>query len=372
MNECAKRHMGSTASSNTLIDNEQHPNEAGRAAMNQLAVTVIIPAFNAAKTLLEAVSSVLAQSITELECLVIDDGSKDDTLSIAESLASSDSRVRVLCHPNHENRGVAASRNLGLDEAKGEFIAFLDADDAWLPHKLAAQLDVLARRPDIGCVFGDVYVCDSPDPMRRMSEQPMKVEPFRASMAEMFNGGRHLAAQTLSLHPDSFRLVPSPTPLVRGALFADGLRFIGKPKLSLQYEDFLMWRVLSMRTGFYCLAEALAIYRVHGASFTGQFQKHGSTARHLLGLEQVQVLFVETCADTIDEDFLKAMAEQNGLRMLRGAHRVQWRELPAVLNVARRYGCSMSLLRRRIVATAVEMRMWIGKIRRKLGRSAKA
>lgn len=105
------------------------------------AVSVITPVWNAAATLAATVASVRAQSAPDWEMWLIDDGSTDASLALAEGLAAQDPRIRVL--ELGENRGPGAARNAGIRAARGRFIAFLDADDLWRPEKLAVQLAVL-------------------------------------------------------------------------------------------------------------------------------------------------------------------------------------------------------------------------------------
>ena len=104
--------------------------------MNQL-VSVIIPNYNYAKYVGEAVESVLAQTYPQVEVIVVDDGSKDNS---AEILAGFGDRVKVILQ---KNSGVSAARNRGVSESRGEYIAFLDADDVWLSNKLEKQMAVL-------------------------------------------------------------------------------------------------------------------------------------------------------------------------------------------------------------------------------------
>ena len=101
-------------------------------------VSVVIPTFNAESTITETVESVLSQSFTDFELLVINDGSTDDTLSQLAEIK--DSRLRILSFPNG---GVAASRNRGIEHSTGAYIAFLDADDIWARDKLKEQLMAL-------------------------------------------------------------------------------------------------------------------------------------------------------------------------------------------------------------------------------------
>ncbi len=105
-------------------------------------ISVVIPVYNGAKTIRETIASVLAQSFEDLEVLVINDGSTDETGEIVQRIA--DPRLKLL---NYPNAGLAASRNRGIHRAKGEYISFIDADDLWTPDKLAAQYQALQEHP---------------------------------------------------------------------------------------------------------------------------------------------------------------------------------------------------------------------------------
>jgi succinoglycan biosynthesis protein ExoO len=102
-------------------------------------VSVIVPAYNAAGCLERALNSALAQTMADLEVIVVDDGSQDTTLEVARRVAARDSRVRVFS--NEHNRGVAESRNRAVKAARGEWIAVLDADDVWFPKRLERMLN---------------------------------------------------------------------------------------------------------------------------------------------------------------------------------------------------------------------------------------
>ncbi len=105
-------------------------------------VSVIIPTFNRAQLVGEAVVSALGQEAVDFEVIVVDDGSTDDTRSV---LAAFGAAIRPVFQPN---RGVSAARNTGIRTANREWLAFLDSDDLWLPRKLRRQLDFLLERPD--------------------------------------------------------------------------------------------------------------------------------------------------------------------------------------------------------------------------------
>ena len=121
---------------------------------HQPLVSVIIPFFNAQQFLGEAIESVLAQSYSNWELILVDDGSIDRSREIATGYAKRHSRVFCLEHKDHSNRGACASRNLGVRTAHGEYIALLDADDVWLPRKLEQQVAILTSQPEAGMVYG--------------------------------------------------------------------------------------------------------------------------------------------------------------------------------------------------------------------------
>jgi glycosyltransferase involved in cell wall biosynthesis len=106
-------------------------------------ISVIIPTFNRARFLKQALHSLLAQQRVDMEVIVVDDGSTDDTAAI---VASCGVAVRYI---HQVNAGVSAARNRGIRAAAGEWLAFLDSDDFWLPHKLEAQLDFFRRHPEL-------------------------------------------------------------------------------------------------------------------------------------------------------------------------------------------------------------------------------
>src|SRR5918997_1425231 len=120
---------------------------------SNILVSTILPFLNAEKFIEEAIESVFAQTYDDWELLLIDDGSTDGSTRIALQYAERHrGRVRYLEHPEHQNRGVSASRNLGISHARGEYVAFLDADDVWLEHKLEQQVAILSSHPEAGMV----------------------------------------------------------------------------------------------------------------------------------------------------------------------------------------------------------------------------
>lgn len=115
-------------------------------------VSVITPTYNRAHLIRESIESVLKQTYTDFEHIVVDDGSTDDTAAVIQSIH--DPRLHYIKRPNG---GVSAARNTGLAAATGEWVAFLDSDDLYLPERLALQMAKIAEVPDAGLVFGQYY-----------------------------------------------------------------------------------------------------------------------------------------------------------------------------------------------------------------------
>lgn len=147
-------------------------------------VTCIIIFWNEETYLADAIDSVLAQTYDRWELLLVDDGSTDRSSVIACQYSQQyPDRIQYLTHPDRQNRGMSASRNLGLRYAKGKYIAFLDGDDIWLPQKLAEQTFVLETHPDAAMVYGRVQLwygwTDDPKDQNRDSFASLGVTPNR-------------------------------------------------------------------------------------------------------------------------------------------------------------------------------------------------
>jgi len=114
-----------------------------------IIVSVVIPAFNARAFISDAIDSVLAQNVANIEIIIINDHSTDSTLSVLEEY-----RDKIVIITNEKNSGASFSRNQGIKAAKGKYIAFLDADDIWVENKLSRQLELINKHPDSEFVFG--------------------------------------------------------------------------------------------------------------------------------------------------------------------------------------------------------------------------
>jgi glycosyltransferase involved in cell wall biosynthesis len=145
-------------------------------------VSVIIPTHDRAPVITRAVDSVLTQEGAELEVIVVDDGSTDDTRQVLRSRYGDDDRVVYVFQ---EQAGVAAARNAGLALARGELVAFLDSDDRWRPGKVALQLACLARVPEAGMIWSEMNAVDAAGDVVPGSSL-RSIFTFRAGFEELF------------------------------------------------------------------------------------------------------------------------------------------------------------------------------------------
>lgn len=140
----------------------------------RFTVTVVIPAYNAAQHISRAIDSVLTQTLPPDEIIVVDDGSTDDTV---KKISEFGDKIKYLYQ---ENAGASVARNTGINRATGEWIAFLDADDEWMPYKQQLQIELLKRNPDIVWVSGNYQRCLCSEDIRRLDLDPGKIEQLLA------------------------------------------------------------------------------------------------------------------------------------------------------------------------------------------------
>ena len=230
-------------------------------------VSVLIPTFNYGRFIAETLESVRAQTYGEWECLVIDDGSTDDTAAIVSEFAARDARVGYL---RQANKGQPAARNAGLRAARGAYVQLLDADDLIESDKLRRQVAFLEADPDVDLVYGDVRYFDSDNPViRRRSLRP----PDRAWMPRTSGRGAPLVRELAARN-----IMAINSPLVRRAL----LDRVGPFDESLaRGDDWDMWlrcALAGARFEYRDEAGTLAVCRAHATSLTRRDHRFGAAS----------------------------------------------------------------------------------------------
>lgn len=218
--------------------------------MNSEKVSVIIPAFNAAETLAEAVASVVNGSYQHLEILIVDDCSTDDTSKVAAKLAESDPRIQFLRNP--QNYGVSKSRNLMLDRATGEYVAFLDSDDTWEPNKLEFCLQMLADNPEVKAVAHALRYLD------KQGKKLSYIATYPTTQAQM---------QAIKQTGESPWVFPSSVVVDRAIIVKEG----GFAEDWLVGEDTELFTRIAQKYGLLAATEPLGNYRIRGNSLTDQY-----------------------------------------------------------------------------------------------------
>ena len=203
-------------------------------------VSVIIPAYNAAKYIEDTLASVIAQTIQDFEIIVVNDGSTDNTKEILDRIAASDIRINSI---HKSNSGVSDTRNIGMEQAKGQYLAFLDADDIWHPQKLEKQINILRLLESNWC-FTD---CDTIDEFGNLMNRNLSKNP---------NQGSHFE-ELLTWNTESFVGVMSSLMVDRA--FCDTIRF--NPGISSPADrDFVIQ--LAKKSNAKYIPESLWQYRI--------------------------------------------------------------------------------------------------------------
>jgi teichuronic acid biosynthesis glycosyltransferase TuaG len=204
-------------------------------------VSIIMPLYNAAPFISEAVRSVQAQTFSDWELLIVDDASHDGSAAIAAACAQDDARIRLVQHPQHA--GAAAARNTAIAAAGGRYIAFLDSDDRWLPQKLATQLAFMqAHAAPFSCSAYAVIGADG-QPTGRIRRAPSRIT-YRDLLRSNLIG-------CLTVIYDAQQLGKRTMPLLS------------------HRQDYALWlQLLKQLPAVDCLPDVLAEYRVRQRSLS--------------------------------------------------------------------------------------------------------
>jgi teichuronic acid biosynthesis glycosyltransferase TuaG len=214
-------------------------------------ISIIMPAYNAANYISASIQSVLDQTYSRWELIIIDDGSTDNTLEIANSFAKSDSRISAY---SKENEKQAKARNYGIARAKYEWIAFIDSDDVWMPNKLQQQLTVLTQDPTIGFIYTTGFVFHN----NHITDEK-----------ELFDiyPGKHLGKEMLLKEFLANRIATVSVITKKEFLVVNGLFADRTP-----CEDYDMWMKIAFRgVTFFGLNEPLFRYRMIPSSSSKNF-----------------------------------------------------------------------------------------------------
>ena len=239
----------------------------------ELGISIIMPAYNAEKTIAESIQSVINQTYTNWELILINDCSTDKTEEAIDNILSQlpqelFEKIHVI--QNEKNSGVSESRNSGVREAKYEWVAFLDSDDLWSRYKLEKQVSVINEKPDASIVFsGSAFINES----GQMSKYILHV-PFEIKYKELLKQN----------------LISCSSVLVEKNVF-----MTYQMKHDELHEDYLLWlTILKNRYKAYGIDEPLLIYRLSSHSKSSNKRKAALMTFNVykkIGLSQIQAAY---------------------------------------------------------------------------------
>ena len=258
-------------------------------------VSVIIPLYNREKTIQRAVDSVLNQTYTNIEVIVVDDGSTDDSVKMLHKYVD-DNRVKVFCQP--QNKGANAARNRGIREARGEYIAFHDSDDAWLPDKLEKQIRCMER--------DEFYV--SFCAFKRHYEGAVQIVPNISeqlsceSIRERLRRGNIVGTPTLVLH--------------KSVVSAVGVFDEEMPRLQ-DYE----YMIRIVKKYDVCFVNEVLV---------NEYELDRCISLNQTSLNQAYALLIKKHADFLDVDYLWGAYLDTGNEV--ETHRIHWEKLDQIID----------------------------------------
>lgn len=234
------------------------------------SVSVIMPVYNSAATVAESLRSVLNQTYADLEILIVDDGATDDSMAICQQF--SDPRIQII---HQQNRGLAGARNTGIRHAQGDYLAFLDSDDLWLPEKIELHLRHLDRSPQVGVSFcRSSFIDDQGQPLGIYQMPKLTdITPEYLFCRNPIGNGSAVVIRRAVL--DQIRFEENLYGTVEDFYFDDRFR---------QSEDIECWLRIALQTHWQIegIPEALTLYRVNAGGLSANILKQYETWERIL------------------------------------------------------------------------------------------
>ncbi|MGD7035839.1 glycosyltransferase family 2 protein [Methylotuvimicrobium buryatense] len=218
-----------------------------------MKISVVIPAYNSAAFIADAVRSILNQSQPVDEIVIVDDGSTDNTEQTVASLSG------PIVYINQPNQGPSTARNTGIDAAKNDWIAFLDADDQWTPQKIERQLNVLQNSPELVLIAGDMAEIDNSN--RIITESVLNKHNLLSKFQALEN--RPIPNALAELVTKNF--IPTGTVLVKKSALIEAGCF--NPNIRFG-EDLECWAKIAAKHPIACMPDILMLRRQHGNNAT--------------------------------------------------------------------------------------------------------
>ena len=219
-------------------------------------VTIVVASYNYQDLIRETLDSLLAQTYANFEVLVVDDGSRDNSVQVIQEYCRRDSRIRLLQHPGGVNRGLASTLHLGADNARGEYTAFCESDDMWTPGHLAAKVELIRHYSDVAIASNGVRVIGDTECLDRFESY------FRSLRRYLYPGGCYADTANRprrNLIP-TFSCVMIRTDLLRRCNFDTPVP---------TWADMWIYRQILIAHPLFHIPDQLTLWRQHADSYNG-------------------------------------------------------------------------------------------------------
>lgn len=226
-------------------------------------VSVITPVYNGSQYLDDAIQSVRNQTYQNWELILVDDGSKDNSYDIALEWQSKDKRVFALQHPNGQNKGVSATRNLAIQNSRGDYIALLDCDDEWQSDKLEKQIQIFLHYSNVGIIYSQVKIVDeNGDTVQNSTHDTSKYY----LQGVVGNGEVNHPCNVFESMILEKTWMPCSSVIIKKIDVINCGLF--NTTLTFQVEDHLLFTLVSQKTLSFFIDKPLCNYRLHSNSYT--------------------------------------------------------------------------------------------------------
>ena len=295
-------------------------------------VSCILIFLNGENYIEEAIESVIAQTFTDWELILVDDGTTDGATKIARRYSETyPGKIIVTEHENHENRGMSASRNAGLRMARGKYIAFLDADDIWLPKRLETHLNILIKNPGVTMSMGPTLMWSSWNTANLSKWRPWLAADMETELGLPINIPLEPPIVAIGFLENHGGGVPGICSLL---IKRKDLEKVGGSENSFRtlYEDQVLYFKVALHFRVIVVGEVLDYYRQHPDSACHQ-------AGHMKGDIQVRPVFLEWLQGYLIDNGFKSQRLWNAYRqeMFRFDHPGLWRVINLPIGIIDRW-----------------------------------
>jgi len=228
--------------------------------MENKLISIITASYNYEDYIKETIESVINQTYTNWEMIIVDDGSKDNSVEVIKSYCEKDSRIKLFQHEGGINKGLAETVKLGISKARGEWIAFLESDDKFMPECLEEKVEIIKENPNIKFIFSDLETFGSGKTNFDKNSAYLLIKKKLASKKPLMDLSLELLKQNFIC---TFSIVMVKKNLIEECNFNTPVN---------AFLDLWLWAQIAQKTKFYYLNKPLTMWRIHSQSFINNYK----------------------------------------------------------------------------------------------------